>query len=33
MRTWMRVEEIFKTIGFDVADGLKLKTTGTPLQL
>ena len=21
MRTWMRVEEIFKTIGFDVADG------------
>jgi phenylalanyl-tRNA synthetase alpha chain len=26
MRTWMRVEEIFRTIGFDVADGPEIET-------
>lgn len=26
MRTWMRVEEIFKSIGFDVADGPEVET-------
>jgi phenylalanyl-tRNA synthetase alpha chain len=26
IRTWMRIEEIFKTIGFDVADGPEIET-------
>src|SRR3569623_619598 len=31
MRTWQRVEQIFGSIGFDVADGQKSKPTGPTL--
>ncbi len=29
MRTWERVEEIFRSIGFDVADGPEIETDWT----